>query len=189
MLEQLTITDESGAAAFASATTRAMIFQLMKGERSLSDLRDTLGMSLSLLHYHVARLERLGLVFVSSIKPRSGRAIKMYRAAALEFCIAGTVLPRTPGAGLKEELNRALEQAELRRPTNTVYFLDEQGRPRMRRSQHANASAHQRWWRLGLSPADAAKLGREITDLIAKYESAGGSASQAHLCHFALVKS
>lgn len=188
MLDQLTITDESGAAAFASATTRAIIFQLMKGERSLSDLRDALAMSLSLLQYHVARLERLGLVIVSSTKPRSGRAIKMYRAAALEFCVPGTVLPRTPGAGLKEELNEALDRAELRQPTNTVYFLDEQGTPRMRRSRHANASAHQRWWRLRLSPADAAKLGREMSDLVTKFERAEGTGGQAHLCHFALVK-
>ena len=188
MLEQLTITDERGGAAFANAATRAIIFELMKRDQSLSDLRDKLGMSLSLLHYHVRRLQRLGLATVSSIQPRSGRPIKMYRAAASAFCIPGTVSRRTPGAALKEELNQALERADLRQPTNTVYFLDEQGTPRMRRSQQADGSAHQRWCRLRLNPRDAARLGREMNELLAKYERAGRPGGQGHLCYFALVR-
>lgn len=188
MLEHLTITDERSGAAFASAATRAMIFELMKGDRSLSDLRDQLGMSLGLLHYHIGRLQSLGLVTISSIRARNGRPIKMYRAAASEFRIPGIASRRTPGAGLKEELNQALERADLRQPSNTVYFLDGEGMPRMRRLQQADGSAHQRWWRLRLRPGDAAKLSREISDVVAKYENADRPRGEAHLCHFALVR-
>ena len=189
MPQHMTITDERAAAAFGSAPTRAMIFELMKGERSLSELRDGLGMSLSLLHYHVGRLQQLGLVTVSAVKPRSGRAIKTYRAVATEFRVPGSVARRSTGIGLRDELSAAIEQAELRHPTDTAYFLDGHGTPRMRRLQTARGSvAHQRWWRLRLTAPAAAELTREVSDLLAKYERADAPRGQAHLCHFALAE-
>ncbi len=189
MPQQMIVRDETAAAAFANAPTRAMIFELMKGERSLSQLRDALGVSLSLLHYHVGRLQRLGLVTVSAVNRRSGRPIKIYRSVASEYRVPGLVARRTAGAGLKDELNEALERAELRYPTETAYFLDGQGMPRMRRSQNAAGSTmHQRWCRLRLSARAAAELTQEVSDLLAKYERADAPRGQAHICHFALAK-
>jgi DNA-binding transcriptional ArsR family regulator len=189
MRQQMIIRDERAAAAFASAPTRAMIFELMKGERSLSELRGALGMSLSLLHYHIGRLQQLGLITVSAVKRRSGRPIKTYRVVATEFRVPGSVARRSAGTGLKDELDLAIEQAELRHPTDTAYFLDEQGTPRMRRSQSApGTAAHQRWWRLRVTAREAAELTREVSDLMAKYNGADAPVGQSHICYFALVK-
>ena len=186
---QLTITDEHAAAAFVSQRTRAIIFELMKHDRSLSELRNTLGMSLSLLHYHVERLRLLGIVAVSATRPRSGRPIKIYRAVASEFRVPGSLARHSAGEGLKDELQQALQRAELRHPTDTDYFLDEQGAPRMRRSTSPHGRAYQRWWRLRLGPSAAAKLNREMSDLLAKYEVTEPKGGHPHICHFALVES
>ena len=189
MPPQMIVRDERAAAAFANARSRAIIFELMKAERSLSELRDALGMSLSLLHYHVGRLQRLGLVTLSSVKARSGRPIKTYRAVATEFSVSGSVARRTAGAGLKDEMNAAIERAELRHPAHTVYFLDGQRTPRMRPSQDAPGSAaHQRWFRLRLNARAAAELTREVSDLLSKYGRTDARDGQAHICYFALVK-
>jgi DNA-binding transcriptional ArsR family regulator len=189
MPQQMIVRDDKAAAVFASAPTRAMIFELMKGERSLSELREVLGMSLSLLHYHVGRLQRLRLVTVSAVQLRNGRPIKKYRAVASEFRVPGSVARRTTGAGLKGELNEALERAELRHPTDTAYYLDGKSTPRMRRSQNAGrTTAHQRWCKLRLDARAAAELTREVSDLLAKYERADAPGGQPHICHFALVK-
>jgi DNA-binding transcriptional ArsR family regulator len=188
-MRHMIVNDETAAAAFASVSTRAIIFELMKRESSLSELRDTLGMSLTLLHYHVTRLQRLGLIAVSAVRRRGGRPIKSYRAAASEFHVPGSVGGRTAGTGLREELEAALERSELRHPTETCYYLDGEGSPRMRRSRSAGRDAtHQRWWRIHLSQSAAANLSQELSDLVAKYEPADGSGAQAYICHFALVK-
>jgi len=190
MPQQMIVRHERAAAAFASAPTRAVIFELMKSERSLSELRDVLGMSLNLLHYHVGRLRQLGLVTVSAVKRRGGRSIKKYRAVASEFRVPGSVARQTAGAGLKDELYTALERAELRYPTETTYFLDERGTPRMRRSQSTQGStAHQRWCKLRLSATAAAELTRRVGDLLAKYERHGSRGGHTYICHFALVTS
>jgi DNA-binding transcriptional ArsR family regulator len=189
MRQHLTITDEKAAAAFANARTRAILFALMKSDRSLSELQSALGMSLSLLHYHVTRLQRLSLVRVTGTKHRAGRPIRIYRAAALAFRVPGSVSGSTAGSRLKQELEIALEQAEARQAADVEYFLDAQSVPRMRRSPTRDQSAvHQRWCRLRLSARAAAKFNQEIGDLLAKYEHTEAAAGQPHLCYFALVK-
>jgi DNA-binding transcriptional ArsR family regulator len=189
MLDRLTISDEKAATAFANARTRAIVFALMESDRSLSELRSKLGMSLSLLQYHIARLQFLGIVTVSSTKQRPGRAIKMYRAVAREFRVPGGIAASTAGAGLKQELEIALEEAQARRPTGAAYFLDEGGTPQMRRQPTTERGPVERWCRLRMSPGEAAKLSLELGDLLAKYDLTDAKGRKSHLCYFALVKS
>src|SRR5438270_7767765 len=99
MLQHFEITEPRAAAAFAAAPTRGILFALMKRDLSLSDLRSLSGMSLSLLHYHIKRLQNLGLVRETVAEPRAGRPIKFYRAVAHQFHVPGSVDASTGGAG------------------------------------------------------------------------------------------
>lgn len=190
MAPQLTIADRRAAAALANARTRAIVFELMRSDHTLSELRERLGISLSLLHYHLGRLQLLGLVVVPGTRARLGRASKIYRAAASEFLVPGGIATAVAGTGLRAELERALDDAGGLEAGDVRYFLDKLGTPRMQRMPvTGRGKAHERWWRLRLSAPAVAQLTREIAELIARYERAEESAAARHLCHFVVVES
>lgn len=188
MLKQMIVDNEKAAAAFANARTRSILFALMRADLSLVQLQAEVCMSLSLLHYHVARLKALGLLQVVETTRRAGRPVSRYRAVAEEFQVPAVVETRTPGSGLKQEMEAALERADVRCPSTISYFVDEQGAARMRRFGSENGAAHERWWRLRLSAGEARKLIREMGDLVAQYENAATKCGNSHLLHFALAE-
>jgi hypothetical protein len=188
MLKHMIVADQKAAAAFSNSRTRAIVAALMKCDLSLAELQVEVGMSLSLLHYHVGRMRRLGLVEVVETRRRAGRPILRYRAVAEEFRVPAAIATRGPGIGLKQEMEAALEKAEARHPSTISYFLDEHGAVRMRRIGSDRSRTYVRWWRLRLSAVAARNLTREISELVSRYDAATHSGT-SHLLHFALAES
>ena len=187
--ERLTVHDPRAALAFARASPRAILFALMRGERSSTELQTELGLSLSLLHYHLARLRELRLVRTVRQVQRAGRPIAIYSAAARSFLVTGASAAKSAGAGLRLELDAALERARVHAAADTVYCLDHNGAPRMMRTPPGRVRADgEWWWRLDLSPGDAEQLGREVREVVAKYRDRSGPGTARYLYHFAAAK-
>ncbi len=187
-IEQMIVDRPGAARAFATARPRAILFALMQSEHSLQSLQTSLGFSLSLLHYHVSRLVGLGLLRVVRREARAGSTIAIYAAAARSFLVPAYLDAAPPGAALAGELQAALERARIRSPTGgTVYFLDEQRLPKMRRTAEAGpADEGELWWRLRMSEAEADTLMREIRALVARHREPGIKSGREYLCHFAI---
>lgn len=188
----LTISDPAAASAFSNAKARAVLFALMRRPSSLKNLHDELGLSFSLLHYHVAKLRRCGLVIVERSEARAGRAVAIYTTTASSFKVP-THLTQLSGSGeLMTELNQALEQNLSRCPPDAVvYELNEDRAPRMRRVSNADAPfmGGEWWFRLTLSDRQAADLTAEMRKLITRY----GNPSDPHggwpyLLHLAVAQ-
>jgi predicted transcriptional regulator len=189
MIETLEISDVRAAALFAGATSRSILLELVPRERTLSDLRTKLGLSLSLLHYHVSRMAALGLVTVASEKPSAGRPRKVYRAVARSFLVPAH-LERCDGRrALALELNAALEQARARsREDGVLYSWDEVDGPRMKRVGGGHADGTELWGRLALSGSEAAQLGDDLRRLLRRYRSSPKPGKAAYLAHFAFAR-
>jgi hypothetical protein len=190
-IEQMIVEEKRAARAFATARPRAILFALMQSEHSLQGLQTSLGFSLSLLHYHVSRMLALGLLRVVRREARAGSTIAIYAAAARSFLVPAHLEADTPGASLADELQAALERARLRcSAAGTVYFLDEQRVPKMRRMAEAGpADEGEHWWRLCMSEAEAKSLVRDIRALVTRHRDRGAPPGQEYLCHFAIGRS
>lgn len=186
--EQITVNDPRAGLAFAKTRPRAILFALMQSDRSSQELQTSLCLSLSLLSYHLTRLQELGLVRVVRRVPRAGRPITIYGAAARSFLVTRGWTDTSAGAKLRVELDAALERSQIATGA-TLYCLDEKGAPRLvRRPAEGPAATGGAWWfRLSLSQADADALTREIRDLIARYRDSPHG-SNKFLYHFALAK-
>lgn len=192
MLDKLEVADPKAAAPFSAARSRGLIFALIQSDRSLRDLADLSGMSLSLLHYHVRKFVRLGLAQVVGSRARAGRPVLLYRATAASFSVDSSLVQSTAGANLRVELQALLDRANLAvDPGATLYLLDDNGNPTMQRVPGANGAkpAGERWWRLALGDRDARELVDQIGDLVSSYAEREKGARPKYLCHFALARS
>ena len=130
----LRITDAKVAAAFANDRQRNLVLQLVKREQSLQELAEVSKISLSLLHYHVGRLERLGLIGVVRYKARSGRPIKIFRSTARSFFVPAYLMSRSPEEELYAELRACLDRCRRGgEGEGILYFVDEHASARMRK--------------------------------------------------------
>ena len=64
-----------------SPTRMLILFELAMGEKSLTELSKRLGLAPSTVHYHLKKLEKLGLVEVSRVEQRGNLLVKYYRAS------------------------------------------------------------------------------------------------------------
>ena len=190
MRDLISVQDGKIAKVFSNTSQRHMLLELAGHERSLQRLANILRMPLSLAHYHVGRLLALGLVEITRREPRAGKPIKHYRAVARSFFVPAHLASRSPSAMLYAELRTALERAQLRRSDDngTVYFVDDQMRPRMRRMQgRARRVAVESWGILHVTDKDAHVLYGEMKALFSRYEGLAGDSAATYLAHFAIV--
>jgi DNA-binding transcriptional ArsR family regulator len=140
-------------------------------ERTLSEVAESTGMALNLLHHHVTRLVRHGLVEVVGERRRAGRAIRYYRATHDSFFVPSHLVARSLGATLGKEIRRALDDAAAGRG-GMMIDLDEEGRPRVR-PVGDDASSHpwEMWRVLKLDKKSAARFAAEVKALVQRYSS------------------
>lgn len=70
------------------------LLDVFTGEaRGVADAARTLGVTTEWLFKRVRRLERAGLLAVREVRPRAGRAVRLYRAASDTFFVPFTLVP------------------------------------------------------------------------------------------------
>lgn len=190
MIDTLKIHAHAAAAALEHPRSRQIVLNVITEERSLQDLADATGLSLSLLHYHVTRLRTLGLVKMVRQDRRAGRAVKRYRAVARRFWVPAHLTKDTRGEALARELRAGLEKDRAtHEAAGVVYFVDASGMHRMQRHlTDTNNCAFEAWIRLLLTPHDAEELSRAIRALFARYSQKGGIDAQPVIAYCAFAQ-
>lgn len=189
MLDTLTIRSQAAAAALEHPRVRQIVLEVVADERSLQDLADATGLSLSLLHYHVTRLRRLGLVKVVRHDRRAGRAVKRYRAVARRFLVPAHLAKDTRSEALARELRAGLERdLATRDAAGVVYFVDASGGHRMQRLlTETNNCAFEAWITLFLTPHDTGEFSHAIRTLCARYSQQSGIDAQPVIAYCAFA--
>jgi hypothetical protein len=188
MNERFDIGTPAAAAAFASARSRHVLLALAWKEQSLRQLAGTTGLRLNLLHYHVTRLQTLGLIETVRTEKRPGRPVKIYRAVASAFFVPAHLAAGDVGEKLSAELRERLAAARARSGEGTLYFAGDDGGPRMRRvGGDEPGEGVELWSLLDLSRADAAALAAEMRALIGRYRGPGRGAGRPYIVHAALA--
>lgn len=186
MDERFDIRTAAAAAAFANARSRAVLLALAGEERSLRQLAGTTGLRLNLLHYHVTRLQALRLIEVVRSEKRPGRPVKYYRAVARAFFVPARLIGGEVGDKLSAELRERLASARACSGEGTLYFVGDDGGPRMRRiGSDEPAEGAELWSLLDLTRTDAAALAAEMKALLGRYR--GRAAGRPYIVHAALV--
>jgi hypothetical protein len=188
MVEVARIADSGAAAVFRSSRQRGILLALIDRERSLSELATATGAPLNLLHHHLQKLLRLGLVKIARTEKRAGAPIKHYRAVARSFFVPAELMGAEPGVELTSVLRERLEQSLAGSIRGAMYSQDESG-PRMRLVREAGRRpvASELWLRLRLSDKDAAALAEEIRQLLHRFHARRGSSRRSYLVHAALA--
>jgi hypothetical protein len=181
-----TITDARAAAAFGSGRARRILFALMAGECSLSELAATSQTPLNLLHHHIRKLIGLGLVRIAGERRRAGAPIKLYRASARAFFVPAE-LAGPPTKDVDTRLRDQLEQSFARSCRGVLYSLDGTNvRMELVRDPDFTAHAFEFWSEVALSEADASALANELRLLLRRYADRP-SGRRRYLVHAALA--
>lgn len=161
------------AAVFGHSQRWQVLLACAHADRSLSQLQRMFGLSLSKLHYHVGRLVESGLLSVSRVEPRGGRAIRYYRAVADTFVVPQELLPAPPRDRFEKELRQSLRALAIRRDLFLVYTSDAAGRSRVQIRDCSDAATRARaielWKVARLTPARRLELAQEMQALLARY--------------------
>jgi hypothetical protein len=181
----LTIRSRAAAAVFAHPRARWILLNLVAGPQSASALARRLGVSPGLVHYHVCRFVKLGLVRIVRSERRPGRSIKFYQAAAVRFFVPAALIGQAHHHRLHQELRGLLDRASTRsRSAGIMFETDARGTPRMR-SVDASESSNEYWKLLRLNKSQALSLAHEVSALLKRYEQNSNSSRETYLVHFA----
>jgi len=169
-----------------------LLMACVRDERSLTELAHDLGAPLAKLHYHLAPLLGCGLLTVSRVEPRAGRAVRYYRAVAESFLISLADMAEAPGARFGRELRQSLDDRGNRANLSLLHYLDENGRGDVRlidpEEGRAARRAFEYWKVLPLTREQRQSLAVEIDALIRRYETAGaGQGGELFLVHAAFA--
>jgi hypothetical protein len=82
-----TVNNREAADFLANPQTAYYLYPFIGRERSASDVAQAYGLPINAVLYRIGRMIKLGLLRQSSQKPRSGRAVKLYRAVADSFYV------------------------------------------------------------------------------------------------------
>jgi hypothetical protein len=188
MRESMNIVDPRAAAVFASPRQRKILLSLVAEDRSLSQLARLTEAPLNLLHHHIHKFMRLGLVRIAREEPRAGAPIKYYRAAARAFFVPADLMDAEPGAGLTSQLRDELARSLARSLEGVVYSHDGNG-PRMRLVRNADpgVAATEFWLDVRLSDADAATLADDLQALLHRFDGRSGKTRRRYLIHAAIA--
>ena len=142
-------------------------------------------MSLSLPHYHVGRLQDLGLLEVVRHKTRSGRPIKIFRSTARAFFVPAHLVPQSPEDKLYAELRACLDRSRRSgEGEGILYYVDEHAALRMQKVRGKPAIPWAEFWLgISLSNADAQSLAKDMKLLVTRYGRRGAGRTQAYLVH------
>lgn len=188
MREAIKIDDPRAADVFRAARQRSILLSLLDEDRSLSELSRLTDTPLNLLHHHLRKLLRLGLVRMTHQKRRAGAPIKFYRAVARRFFVPAELMGALPDTELTARLRARLSES-LAGALDGVLFFSDAGRPRMRlvKAAGARGAATEMWLELRLSSAEAALLAAELRALLHRFESRSKSSHRRWLVHAALA--
>lgn len=183
----MAVSDPAAAAAFVNSRLRRTLMLFARHDLSLGEAARAANLDLKRLHHHAQRLVQLGLLKVSSIRPRAGRPIKMYRAAADAFFISQRHLPTSSTKGLSDELRHLLAEEENRSVDGILISIGHEGEPVVRLVPHGTPSGRsfELWRILRLSPADFAELREDLDAVLTKYQQRASPRGRIHLVHAA----
>jgi hypothetical protein len=187
MLDQIRIDVPAAAAVFRSARQRSILLGLVEAERSLSELSKLTGTRLNLLHHHVQRLLRLGLVKLTRTERRAGAPIKRYRAVARSFFVPAELMG-DPRGELTSELRERMERSLASSVRGALYSHTDAG-PRMRLVPESDrrVEAAELWLQLRLTHDDAAALSRRLRAVLHQFHKPARRGQRSYLVHLALA--
>lgn len=190
MRERMVVSDARTASVFSNMRQRRLLLELIAQELSLQEIASKVKLPLNLAHYHVTRLLKLALVDMTREQPRSGRAVKHYRASARSFFVPAHLASPSPGKELAAELRASLDCTHDRDPSDgTLYFVDDRSSPRMRRMQSPTSAtvAIESWHRLVLTKVEARLLESELKALLSRFEGRSSGKAKSYLAYCALT--
>ena len=188
MLPTTQINDRRAAAVFHVQRQRQILLALIPEPRSLTQLAKLTDTRLNLLHHHVGKLMRLGLVTVVREDARAGAPIKYYQATAASFFVPSELMDQAPGRGAAGELRRLMDRALSQTFKGVMYSQDGQG-PRMRpvRDPEFRSKATELWLDLRLSAEDANELIDELKGLLHRFEARSRPSERRLIIHAAIA--
>jgi hypothetical protein len=174
---------------FASPRQRKILLSLVDEARSLSQLARLTETPLNLLHHHVHKFMRLGLVTITRKEARAGAPIKYYRATARAFFVPAELMSTAPGAAMTSQLREQLARSLARSLQGVVYWHDRNG-PRMRLVKNAGPGmmATELWLQLRLSEADAVTLANDLRALLHRFEGRSTKTQRRYVIHAAIAR-
>ena len=189
MFDELTIESKKTASALGHPRSRQIVLELVSGARSLQELAGATGLSLSLLHYHVKRMQRFGLIQVVRKEKRAGRAVSRYRAVARRFLVPADLALHAGGSALLRELRAGLDRERASGGNGgVVYFVDPTGAPKMLRLPiETKRGAFEAWFTLFLTSQDIKALSSDLRAVFGRYSQLSGTAAHPVIgyCAFA----
>lgn len=187
-METAEIFDPAAAAVFGNPRQRKIVLALIPEERSLSELAVITGMPLNLLHHHMRKFLRLGLVAITRRQSRPGAAIKFYRATASAFFVPAELAPAGSGEAMASRLRTALDRSRARAAKGVLFLYDEAG-PSMRLVPDPDygTTAVELWRELRLRDEDAAELAEAFRGLLRRFEARSAPAGRAYIVHAAVA--
>ena len=183
--EQRVVRTTAAAALLAHPKKRRILFAFVDRDRSLAEVSATTGVPLSLLHYHVTRMVRAGLLERGDRRARKGRPVQLYRAVASAFVVPAKLLRGRPDEALRQELRRALDREQA-----DAYLFEREEGGRVRMSRVAAEDSNELWRVMRLDAASARELAADVRRLISSYEErlSKRNAGKPHLVHVAIVR-
>jgi DNA-binding transcriptional ArsR family regulator len=188
LIETTHVSDARTAAVFAKPRQRHIVLSLIDTERSLNQLAAYTGLRLSLLHHHVQKLVGLGLVHVSRVQSRNGRAVRYYRASASAFFVPSELADVHVDGRLPGQLRDSLERSRMRTFQGVLYSW-EGGGPSVRfmHDPASQLSASEIWLELRLSHAEAAALTEQLTALFSPFRGRPPDTESRYIIHAAVA--
>jgi hypothetical protein len=201
------VTDPDAARTLTDPAAVDLLAPFLGRESTVARAAERLGLDVGALYYQVKRLEKLGLVRVSRLEPRPGRAIRHYRATADLFFVPLDALPLQTVEDLLERVH-AHHQRELERDLAAVLRdagLSGEWGFRVHASPSGRISsdlavdperpydprdpggpaALDGWVNLRLGFEDAKALQRDLVELLGRYQARRGA--QAYTLRVALA--
>lgn len=175
---------------FGNPLLRRLILWFSNEPRSVGAAAAAIGLDIRQVHYHVRRLEALGLLRIVDRKRRAGRAISLYQAAARSFFIPFDVAPAGFGDILSAELRETLAMEFSRGAGGMLFRASRSGsvRGRIVMDERRRGTAIEMWRVLRLAPEQVDALKLDLRTLLNRYQrEAGGASAQPYLVHAALA--
>ena len=161
------------AAVFENPLCIRLLMACVPEERSLSQLHQQLGVSISKLHYHARKLLACNLLFVSRMHSRAGRPIKFYRAVGGSFLVSQDTLRGLPGDRWSMRLREALKNDRNRSGDHALlYSAATDGKVLAKTvllEPTTSARSLELWRIVRLNAAQRAALAVELTALVERF--------------------
>jgi hypothetical protein len=189
MQDIVRITNPEAAAVFESPLQGRIVQTLIPDSSTLGELSRAMQTPMNLLHYHISKCIKLGLVEVERVEPRPGRPVKHYRATAKTFFVPTELLAKMPGAEMTRQLRIALDENQAR-SVEGVNFTHDGRRPSimLEKSRKSQANAIELWLDIGLTNSDAIELIEELKTVLDRFRARDKENEPRHIVHMAVAR-